>query len=776
MKTHEENTVAAQANRHGNTERGPTSAVADRSPPVLGMQHLQLMANGSPGAIQLRQLAAMASASTASNTIRHLRRTADSSAGTTQLKQLADANAETSIAPVASVQREKKRNHTGLPDELKAGVESLSGISMDHVKVHYNSDKPAQLQAHAYAHGSDIHLSPGQEKHLPHEAWHVVQQAQGRVRPTSQMKGGGWVNDDVDLEAEADSMGAAASPHRAETGLPAQDMLSTVPQILQRKVVRIGENNALPNSPVHGGAIVQRVFLDVGQDRGQLVQSQADVQALDAQDTLCWPSLEGQFNDDYSGSVRRAMEWGLRGGEGTAGWYGREYTPVNFHTIATAAELASNALAGIDAALDNEKNKTLVAIRAFRGANDGAMAGRTQGDLNTVLAAVNGQAAALHVAGLINDPAAVATAIEADPAEAHPNTLPTARISFGAAGTVYFKGRSAAVEDALVGTGPSAARALSSIGGNNADGASGTGMHAFLAPNPNSQIADDVGTEVAPALTPVSAMETAFSYLPARLGGADIPPRPQAVEAWLSSAKGALLASLTATTDLHPSNIVAGRSGKKHIIDAEFLLDVTQWTQYEQMLAGNAIANFDIASHVPSWLKTHMTTLSVGTKRQMADAVANGFLALGADKTHVWANIIAPIRTLIGTPALLRVIPLATDEFLRYVTNYHNAAGQLNKNNLVTQLWTDIVTNLNNIITVANPQAGHQELDGNLENGMVPLFHVRANDGSFLLNKTINIGATVVGRSVDDLLIHAGAAVSSRYADMAETIRKYIKT
>jgi len=51
--------------------------------------------------------------------------------------------------------------------------------------VHYNSDKPAQLQAHAYAQGTDIHLASGQEKHLPHEAWHVVQQKQGRVKPTT---------------------------------------------------------------------------------------------------------------------------------------------------------------------------------------------------------------------------------------------------------------------------------------------------------------------------------------------------------------------------------------------------------------------------------------------------------------------------------------------------------------------------------------------------------------------------------------------------------------
>jgi hypothetical protein len=103
-----------------------------------------------------------------------------------------------------------KPNNTGLPNQLKAGIESLSGMSMDHVKVNYNSDKPAQLNAHAYAQGSEIHVAPGQEQHLPHEAWHVVQQAQGRVKPTMQMKQGVAVNDDVGLENEADVMGVRA--------------------------------------------------------------------------------------------------------------------------------------------------------------------------------------------------------------------------------------------------------------------------------------------------------------------------------------------------------------------------------------------------------------------------------------------------------------------------------------------------------------------------------------------------------------------------------------
>lgn len=98
-------------------------------------------------------------------------------------------------------------NKPGLPDKLKDGVENLSGLSMDDVKVHYNSARPARLQALAYTQGTDIHVGPGQERHLPHEAWHVVQQKQGRVKPTTQANGVS-INDDQTLEKEANVMGA----------------------------------------------------------------------------------------------------------------------------------------------------------------------------------------------------------------------------------------------------------------------------------------------------------------------------------------------------------------------------------------------------------------------------------------------------------------------------------------------------------------------------------------------------------------------------------------
>ena len=55
--------------------------------------------------------------------------------------------------------------------------ESLSGHDLSGVQVHKNSSLPASVGRLADTQGSEIHLAPDQEHHLPLEAWHVVQQA-----------------------------------------------------------------------------------------------------------------------------------------------------------------------------------------------------------------------------------------------------------------------------------------------------------------------------------------------------------------------------------------------------------------------------------------------------------------------------------------------------------------------------------------------------------------------------------------------------------------------
>lgn len=137
-----------------------------------------------------------------------------------QLQAMADnglARQQNLIQNKASSGPHRRENNTGLPDNLKSGIENLSGYSLDDIKVYYNSSKPSQLRAHAYAQGHNIYVAPGQEESLPHEAWHVVQQKQGRVRPTMRINGTVNINDDAGLEREADVMGAKASNSIAKT-------------------------------------------------------------------------------------------------------------------------------------------------------------------------------------------------------------------------------------------------------------------------------------------------------------------------------------------------------------------------------------------------------------------------------------------------------------------------------------------------------------------------------------------------------------------------------
>lgn len=99
---------------------------------------------------------------------------------------------------------------------------------MEDVRVHRNSPEPAKVAAFAYARGGDIHIGPGQEKHLPHEAWHVVQQKQGRVPPTTRPSGLP-VNEDQALEAEADRMSAVLGASATAGKMPALSDIASKP-------------------------------------------------------------------------------------------------------------------------------------------------------------------------------------------------------------------------------------------------------------------------------------------------------------------------------------------------------------------------------------------------------------------------------------------------------------------------------------------------------------------------------------------------------------------
>lgn len=169
---------------------------------------------------------------------------------------------------------------TALPEPLMQRIERISGLSLDDVQVFYGSNKPDQLGAHAFAQGNQIHLAPSQERHLPHEAWHIVQQRQGRVQPTSQL-GDIKINDQSHLEHEATTMGSlAASNQQLENQyLPPQTGFSSFPSNsatqLARKTENYSKNKDKEERKRHNDAItriVDTIVTIVEQSRQQALQ------------------------------------------------------------------------------------------------------------------------------------------------------------------------------------------------------------------------------------------------------------------------------------------------------------------------------------------------------------------------------------------------------------------------------------------------------------------------------------------------------------------------
>jgi hypothetical protein len=126
---------------------------------------------------------------------------------------------------------------TRLPAALQAGIRRRTGVRMDDVSVHYDSAQPDRFNALAFARGRQIHLARGQERLLPHEAWHIVQQKQGRVRPTLH-EGGAAINDEPALEREADGAGDRLTVPTYASGEQAPAAAASPGGVMQR-VIRI---------------------------------------------------------------------------------------------------------------------------------------------------------------------------------------------------------------------------------------------------------------------------------------------------------------------------------------------------------------------------------------------------------------------------------------------------------------------------------------------------------------------------------------------------------
>jgi hypothetical protein len=292
-------------------QAGPRSraALQDLQQPMDPLQRLQALANDSPQVAQLRGLQEIANNSPHTAQLRRLQELANNSPQANEPRQLQamaqGAERRAKAEPTTKPETVKpKPNFTGLPDQLKSNIEALAGLSMDAVRVHYNSTKPAQLNALAYAQGSDIHLGPGQVRHLPHEAWHVVQQAQGRVRPTLQMAGGVAVNDDAELEREADVMG----PKALEGGHRVDETHRSISMPIETSQQIEADTTNSPDTKV-----VNNDSAPLGNGRGSAQRGRNEVQRIAAQRPEA--ALQGQVQAWGNGSERVGQ---LRAWQGVA--------------------------------------------------------------------------------------------------------------------------------------------------------------------------------------------------------------------------------------------------------------------------------------------------------------------------------------------------------------------------------------------------------------------------------------------------------------------------
>ncbi len=117
-------------------------------------------------------------------------------------------------------------SRTGIPGDMQGRFEAYSGLSFDDVRVHYNSAKPAQLRAFAFTQGNQVHIGPGQEKHLGHELGHVIQQKLGDANISEAQRRTSFnLNLDPTLERRADwlsvrAMSTDLGPQQEEKSYP----------------------------------------------------------------------------------------------------------------------------------------------------------------------------------------------------------------------------------------------------------------------------------------------------------------------------------------------------------------------------------------------------------------------------------------------------------------------------------------------------------------------------------------------------------------------------
>jgi len=148
----------------------------------------------------------------------------------------------------------KSKSSSSMPDDVQAKMEQSFNQDFSNVNIHANSQQASDLGALAYTQGSDIHFAPGEysphsesgQELLGHELTHTIQQQERQVSPTVQKKGVA-INDDSQLEKEADDFGKKAA--KGESIQRKASSSTASPKIAQLSPSPIGAGEAEEEAP-----------------------------------------------------------------------------------------------------------------------------------------------------------------------------------------------------------------------------------------------------------------------------------------------------------------------------------------------------------------------------------------------------------------------------------------------------------------------------------------------------------------------------------------------
>lgn len=206
--------------------------------------------------------------------------------------------------PIQAKQAPVNKSHpSDLPLKLAHNIEQSTGVNMEGTKVIQNSSKPGKHNAEALAvDGKEIHLSRGNQQHLPEEAAHIARQRKGNLAPDTKMLAHGWrINTNQAIEKQDRTLGAKAN----STGfMPTKYDRSALQNPLQSSVMQRnpGKFDVLDSDNLKslGFNALMALLKDQKEEIGaQVVNGLLDI-SLDALDSLAAAYIQTQMNTEGS--------------------------------------------------------------------------------------------------------------------------------------------------------------------------------------------------------------------------------------------------------------------------------------------------------------------------------------------------------------------------------------------------------------------------------------------------------------------------------------------